>query len=569
MKPLRPISVLGTLMVLALPTQAWSRELPLRLKTPNEITAPSTPLTAAVKTTPGARCGLDARGGRSTLRAPELRADRRGLVIWSWLVPAKAPTGRWHVSVTCVEGRVHRAASRSLIVSTAGHNRFGPLLQRSTGRVLAGGPAKPLARSPKHGAHTASVAASDPFPWGECTWWASLKRPDLYPTVHGNAGDWLAEAQSGGIPTGSTPAVGAIAVFLPYVAGAGQYGHVAYVEAVNGDGTITISEYNWAGYHVGPTFRRVAAARVSGFIYGGPVQTPGYVPTQPGAATGYQVYGTGSEGLIEHSAPDRSSPRTGALADGASVNVVCQTQSASVVNGSAIWDKLDNGSYVSDYFVDTPNVGTFTPSIPRCDVPPPAPAPAPPPGSGQYQVSNAPGGLFLRDGPTTDSAVVGSLPNGASVTIVCQTKSGSFVNSSDVWDLLSNNAWVSDYYINTPVVGDFSPGLSQCGAESAPSAPVYIAPAGSTPQTYHVQRVGSGGLYERSGPGTNYSQVGWLPDGATIMIACQVESNSAVNGSTVWDLLTDGKFVTDYYTDTPVVGDYSPGIARCTTATQL
>jgi hypothetical protein len=139
-------------------------------------------------------------------------------------------------------------------------------------------------------------------------------------------------------------------------------------------------------------------------------------------------------------------------------------------------------------------------------------------------------------------------------------------NASDVWDLLSNNAWVSDYYTNTPVVGNFSPGLSQCGA---PSGPTYVAPAGSTPQTYHVQRVGSAGLYERSGPGTNYSQVGWLPNGATIMITCQVKSNSAVNGSPVWDLLTDGEFVTDYYTDTPVVGDYSPGIAHCNAVPQL
>ena len=151
--------------------------------------------------------------------------------------------------------------------------------------------------------------------------------------------------------------------------------------------------------------------------------------------------------------------------------------------------------------------------------------------------------------------------------IVCQTKSGSFVNgTSDVWDLLSNNTWVSDYYTNTPVVGNFSPGLSQCGA---PSATTYVAPAGSTPQTYHVQRVGSGGLYERSGPGTNYSQLGWLPDGATIMIACQVKSNSPVNGSPVWDLLTDGKFVTDFYTDTPVVGDYSPSLAQGTAVPQL
>lgn len=390
--------------------------------------------------------------------------------------------------------------------------------------------------------------------------------------MHGNAGDWLAEAQSGGIPTGSTPAVGSIAVFLPYVDGAGGFGHVAYVEAVNANGTITVSEYNY--YHpLGFDTRTLPAADVSGFIYGGPVKPPAFTPAQAGAPSGYHVYGTASEGLIEHSAPDTSSPKTGTLANGAAVNIVCQTQSSSAVNGSTIWDKLANGSYVSDYFVDTPIVGSFTASIARCNVPPPAPAASTPPtstppaGSGKYQIANAAGGVFLRAGPTTTSAVAGTLADGAAITIVCQTKSGSFVNNtSDVWDLLSNNAWVSDYYTTTPVVGNFSPGLKQCGA---PSGTTYVAPAGSTPQTHHVQRVGSSGLYERSGPGTSYSQIGWLSNGATIMIACQVESNSAVNGSPVWDLLTDGKYVTDYYTDTPVFGNYSPGIAHCTAVPQL
>jgi surface antigen/uncharacterized protein YraI len=563
------ILVLGILMALALPSQAWARGLHVRLETPTRLAAPAAPLTAAVKTARGARCTLVARAGNSRLRAVEVRADRRGRAVWSWLVPAKAPAGSWRLSADCVRGRARGRASRSLTVSTPGHNRFGPLLQRSTGRVLIGGPARPLARARKSSAPAAEAAAVDPFPWGECTWWAALKRPDLFPAVRGNAGEWLAEAQHAGIPTGSTPAVGAVAVFLPYVGGAGLYGHVAYVEAVGANGKVTISEYNWKGYHVGPTIREVAAASISGFIYGGPVRTPGYTSTPGVATTLYHVYGTGREGLIEHSAPDTSSSQTGRLADGASVNVACQTQSASVVHGSAIWDKLDNGSFVSDYFVDTPNVGSFTASIARCNVPPPSTAPTAPPGSSQYRIYNAPGGVFERSGPTTESAVVGSLPDGAAVTIVCQTRSGSFVSSSDVWDLLPNNAWVSDYYVDTPGVGNLSPGLSECGAQPSASAPVYVAPSGSAPQEYHVQRVGAGGLWERSGPGTAFDQVGWLPEGATIMISCQVKSESTVNGSPVWDLLTDGKFVTDFYTDTPVVGDYSPGIARCETAPQL
>ncbi len=55
----------------------------------------------------------------------------------------------------------------------------------------------------------------------------------------GNANQWPGNAQAAGIPTGSTPRAGAAAVSY-----GGPYGHIMYVEAVNGDGTITVSDYN-------------------------------------------------------------------------------------------------------------------------------------------------------------------------------------------------------------------------------------------------------------------------------------------------------------------------------------
>lgn len=55
----------------------------------------------------------------------------------------------------------------------------------------------------------------------------------------GHAYQWPANAQAAGIPIGSTPKVGSAAVMY-----GGPYGHVMYVEAVNGDGTITVSDYN-------------------------------------------------------------------------------------------------------------------------------------------------------------------------------------------------------------------------------------------------------------------------------------------------------------------------------------
>ena len=57
----------------------------------------------------------------------------------------------------------------------------------------------------------------------------------------GNANQWPSTAARHGISSGSTPKVGSAAVMM-----AGYYGHVMYVEAVHGDGTITVSDYNFA-----------------------------------------------------------------------------------------------------------------------------------------------------------------------------------------------------------------------------------------------------------------------------------------------------------------------------------
>lgn len=62
----------------------------------------------------------------------------------------------------------------------------------------------------------------------------------------GNANQWPSTAARHGIPSGSTPRAGAAAVVM-----GGYYGHVMYVESVNGDGTITVSDYNlgWDGLY--------------------------------------------------------------------------------------------------------------------------------------------------------------------------------------------------------------------------------------------------------------------------------------------------------------------------------
>ena len=91
---------------------------------------------------------------------------------------------------------------------------------------------------------------------GYCTWYAKERRPDL-PNMLGNGGQWVASAAARGYATGTTPRAGAI-IEMP--------GHVAYVESVNSNGTIVISEMNGpAGFGVVGT--RTIPAGQYGYIY--------------------------------------------------------------------------------------------------------------------------------------------------------------------------------------------------------------------------------------------------------------------------------------------------------------
>lgn len=96
----------------------------------------------------------------------------------------------------------------------------------------------------------APVAASgvNIFPYGQCTWWAMQKRPDLAGSVWGNAWQWAGEASAHGKAESAAPRVGAIVVFQPGVQGADWYGHVGYVTQVGANGSFAVSEMNFYGW---------------------------------------------------------------------------------------------------------------------------------------------------------------------------------------------------------------------------------------------------------------------------------------------------------------------------------
>jgi peptidoglycan DL-endopeptidase LytE len=80
------------------------------------------------------------------------------------------------------------------------------------------------------------------FPVGWCTYYVATKRNV---TWRGDAGFWYQNAAAQGYAVGSTPKVGSIMVTWESWAG-----HVAYVEAVNPDGSWMVSEMNWVAFDV-------------------------------------------------------------------------------------------------------------------------------------------------------------------------------------------------------------------------------------------------------------------------------------------------------------------------------
>ena len=102
----------------------------------------------------------------------------------------------------------------------------------------------------------------DRFPFGQCTWWAAYNRRV---TWNGNAGDWLVNARAQGVPTSSSPSIGAIVVYRPG-GDYSTYGHVAIVIEVAAS-SYTVSEMNAVGWgRVSTRSIRWPDAQVQGFI---------------------------------------------------------------------------------------------------------------------------------------------------------------------------------------------------------------------------------------------------------------------------------------------------------------
>ena len=71
------------------------------------------------------------------------------------------------------------------------------------------------------------------------------------------------------------------------------------------------------------------------------------------------------DGVNARKGPGSNFPVVHGVANNSPIDIVCQVH-GQVVNGSNIWNKLADGTFVTDYYCDTPNFNKFSPPIPVC-----------------------------------------------------------------------------------------------------------------------------------------------------------------------------------------------------------
>jgi uncharacterized protein YraI len=164
----------------------------------------------------------------------------------------------------------------------------------------------------------------------------------------------------------------------------------------------------------------------------------------PVATVAYTYQATSTTPLNARRGPSTANSIAKTYFQGATLQVICQTPGSSV-ESTSVWDKLTDGTYVTDYYVSTPSNTTYSPPLPRCKYP--------------YQVTIS--SLNERLGPSGSYVAKATLPAGALAWVFCQT-TGSKVFTTSVWDRLDDGYYVTDYYLATPSKTSFSKAIARC-----------------------------------------------------------------------------------------------------------
>jgi surface antigen/LysM repeat protein len=111
----------------------------------------------------------------------------------------------------------------------------------------------------------APIYGGNGYDYGYCTWWVAVRRAQVgkpIPSNLGNASTWKVLAQRAGMAVGTEPAQYAVIWTPPR----DYYGHVGFVESVDADGTVHISEMNTVGWGR-VSYRTLTPAQAAGYSY--------------------------------------------------------------------------------------------------------------------------------------------------------------------------------------------------------------------------------------------------------------------------------------------------------------
>ncbi|EJH4515478.1 CHAP domain-containing protein [Staphylococcus pseudintermedius] len=109
---------------------------------------------------------------------------------------------------------------------------------------------------------TGVTSAGNLYTPGQCTWYVYDKVGGEIGSTWGNANNWASSASAAGFTVDNNPEEGSI-----LQSNAGPMGHVAYVESVNEDGSITVSEMNYDGGPFNISTRTISASEASSYNY--------------------------------------------------------------------------------------------------------------------------------------------------------------------------------------------------------------------------------------------------------------------------------------------------------------
>ncbi len=113
---------------------------------------------------------------------------------------------------------------------------------------------------------SSTIYAGNRYAYGYCTYYAYNKRAAAGRVIGsnwGNATTWGRLAAASGFAVDKNPRAGDV---FQTSGGWGGYGHVGYVESVNADGSITVSEMNYAGWNR-VSSRTIPASNIGQFNY--------------------------------------------------------------------------------------------------------------------------------------------------------------------------------------------------------------------------------------------------------------------------------------------------------------